>query len=277
MDEFVSVFLALVVETVPFLLAGVVIAQGGSPLFERALTWGVFRAPAAAAAAGVGAGMLFPMCDCGSRPLAHRLCARGFREGGIAFLVAAPVINPVVIVTTWLAFREVELVVLRLATVFVVAMAAVLVLRLVRGEVVVPGGEGANGHGGSFADRVLGEFFELFAYLVVGCALAAAIQVFVDREALTSSPGIYVSIGALMVLAFLLSICSSVDAFVAAGLGGALGTGPILAFLAFGPVMNLKSVPLYLRLFRPATVVVLAVVATEIVFGAAVVAELRGW
>ena len=53
----------------------------------------------------------------------------------------------------------------------------------------------------------------------------------------------------MMALGFVLSICSSVDALVIAGLGGGLGTGPLLAFLVMGPVLNLKSLPLYGRLF----------------------------
>ena len=129
---------------------------------------------------------------------------------------------------------------------------------------------------GSFASRALGEFFELFQYLVVGAALAAVIQVFVDRSVLTSTGGAFLSISALMALAFLLSICSSVDAFVVAGFGG-LGLGPVLAFLTFGPVMNLKSLPMYLRLFSLPVVLVIAVVAGEFAFLIGVAAEFRAW
>jgi hypothetical protein len=95
----------------------------------------------------------------------------------------------------------------------------------------------------------LEEFVELFQFLVVGSALAAAIQVFVRGSALAQTGGLLLPIGAMMGLAFLLSICSSVDAFVVAGLGSGLGLGPILAFLTVGPLMNLKSMPIYFRLF----------------------------
>jgi uncharacterized membrane protein YraQ (UPF0718 family) len=278
MHEFIAIFLALVVETVPFLLAGVLIAEAGGPLFMRVLDRAAFRQPVVAVVAGTSAGALLPMCDCGSRPLANRLCNRGLREAGLTVLVAAPVINPIVIVTTWLAFRDVELVVLRLATVFVVTVAVVAVLRLVRGDLALPQrSEIEDGHAAPFAARVLIEFFELFAFLVAGCALAAAMQVYLDRDVLISTPGIYFSIVALMSLAFILSICSSVDAFVAAGLGAALGTGPLLAFMAFGPIMNLKSIPLYMRLFQPITLVFLAIISAQVVFGVAVIAELRDW
>jgi uncharacterized protein len=94
---------------------------------------------------------------------------------------------------------------------------------------------------------------------------------------LTDSQGVFLTIGAMMLLAFMLSICSSVDAFVVSGLGGTLGTGPILAFLVFGPVVNLKSMPLYLRLFSVPAVLAIVVLAIQISFVSSVVVQLRGW
>jgi uncharacterized membrane protein YraQ (UPF0718 family) len=124
---------------------------------------------------------------------------------------------------------------------------------------------------------VLGEFFELFTFLVAGAALAAAIQVFVDQSVLRSGGGVALSIAGMMTLAFLLSICSSVDAFVAAGFGAALGTGPLLAFLTLGPLVNLKSMPMYGRLFSLPAVILLVCVVIEISFTAAFVVEYRAW
>ena len=111
----------------------------------------------------------------------------------------------------------------------------------------------------------------------VGSALAALIQTHIDREMLSGQQGLVIPIVAMMGLAFLLSICSSVDAFVAASLGSALGLGPLVAFLAFGPVVNLKSMPLYARLFRVPAIAVVVIVAAEIVFIGALIAELRAW
>jgi uncharacterized membrane protein YraQ (UPF0718 family) len=135
-------------------------------------------------------------------------------------------------------------------------------------------------HGGGLGEassRSVGEFFNLFAFLVVGSALAAAVQVFVDRDTLSAQQGVYLSIAAMMALAFVLSICSSVDAFVVAGLGASLGTGPLLAFLVLGPQVSLKTLPLYLRLFSWQAVTLLAVLVAQIAFVAAVVVQLRGW
>jgi uncharacterized protein len=280
-EQFVIIFLALLFETTPFLLAGVVIAAVGGPWLERSLASAAMRTPGVGTMAGTSAGMLLPMCDCGSRPLAHRLALAGRREFAIAFLVAAPVINPIVLVTTWLAFRDMELVALRFGLTALIAIAAAMVLVRIRGEIAKPAAVDTHGHGaGSWSampGNVLREFFELFQFLVIGSALAAAIQVFVDQSILTNAQGVFLSIIALMALGFLLSICSSVDAFVIAGLGSALGTGPLLAFLVFGPVVNLKSLPLYLRLFTVPAVAIICVIAFQVVFVAAVGVQLRAW
>lgn len=279
MREFLTIFLALLFETTPFLLAGVAISVLAGPWLERVLASAAMRQPALGIAAGTGAGLFLPMCDCGSRPLAHRLALAGRREFAIAFMVAAPVINPIVVVTTWLAFHDVELLVLRLGVTAMIAALAAIVISRLRSDVArtIDDPHEGHTHAGSFATRMLSEFAGLFQYLVIGSALAAGIQVFVDQSLLTAQKGVYLSVMALMALAFLLSICSSVDAFVVAGLGAGLGTGPLLAFLTFGPIVNLKSMPLYARLFSGAAVAIMVIVAAQVAFVASITAQLRGW
>lgn len=282
MREFVTIFLALIFEATPFLLVGVLISVTAGPVVERVLATAALRNPVAGMVAGTSAGMLLPMCDCGSRPLAHRLTLAGRREFGIAFLVGAPVINPIVLVTTWLAFRDAELVALRIGVTALMALAVAFVLARARADVAIPIEEDAGRHepagsGRGWAPRALEEFFELFQFLVVGAALAAFIQVFLDQGQLLSARGLALSVAAMMFLAFLLSICSSVDAFVVAGLGAGLGMGPTLAFLTFGPLVNLKSLPMYLRLFSTPAVLALGLLCGQIAFVAAVTVELRGW
>ena len=282
MAEFANIFLALIFETTPFLLAGVLISVIGGPYVERALAGAALRNPLAGMAAGTSAGLLLPMCDCGSRPLAHRLALAGRREFAMAFMVAAPVINPIVLITTWLAFRSGELVALRMGVTVLMAFAVALVLARLRSDVAVPleGAMESHNHDTgprTWAPRTLEEFFELFQFLVLGSALAAFIQVFLEQDRLISAEGVLLSVAAMMFLAFLLSICSSVDAFVVAGLGGALGMGPTLAFLTLGPGVNLKSSPMYLRLFSGPAVLIVVLVCAQIAFVASGVVEFRGW
>ena len=282
-DEFATIYLALMVETTPFLLAGVVLAVVAGPWLQRSVAVAASRTPGLGLVAGAGAGLALPMCDCGSRPLAQRMAIAGQTHFAIAFLVAAPIVNPIVIVTTWLAFRDAELVILRLGLAVLVAIVAALVIGSLRGDVarrLAPDAHHAAGVGPwhqRLPAEILSDFVGLFTWLVLGAALAAALQVFVDNSVFTDRAGLVVPIAMMMALGFVLSICSSVDALVIAGLAGSLGTGPLLGFLVFGPIMNLKSMPLYGRLFSVATVGLLALISAELVFVAATVVELRGW
>jgi hypothetical protein len=282
-QEFLTIFLALLVETTPFLLAGVVLAVVGGPWLQRAVISFGSNSPIVGIAAGTSAGLVLPMCDCGSRPLAHRMAQAGQSYFAVAFLVAAPIINPIVIVTTWLAFRDVELVFARMSLAIVVAAAAALVLGRISGTITRPLSPApvATGPAAPWFERVpnevLHDFVGLFVWLVLGSAAAAALQVYVDTSFFTGQSGLILPILMMMALGFVLSICSSVDALVIAGIGSGLGTGPLLGFLVVGPVLNLKSMPLYGRLFSVTAIAVLSVVTVEVVFAGAFLAELRGW
>jgi uncharacterized membrane protein YraQ (UPF0718 family) len=96
------------------------------------------------------------------------------------------------------------------------------------------------------------EFLELALLLVLGCAVAALVQSFVPRGWLLAVGGApTLSILALMLLAMVVSVCSSVDAFLALSFAAQVTPGALLAFLLLGPVIDLKLVGLLGLLFRP--------------------------
>jgi len=104
------------------------------------------------------------------------------------------------------------------------------------------------------------EFFEMSRYLVIGAALAAAMQALVPQAALLSvGQGPLASVAVMQLMAVVLSICSTVDAFVALGFAGTLSAGSVLAFLVFGPMVDIKSTLMFLRVFRKRAVVYLIV------------------
>ena len=50
-------------------------------------------------------GMVVPVCECGNVPFARGLLMRGFTvPETLTFLIAAPIVNPIVIITTHQAF-----------------------------------------------------------------------------------------------------------------------------------------------------------------------------
>ncbi len=118
-----------------------------------------------------------------------------------------------------------------------------------------------------FIENTIQELRELGAMLVLGSAIAALIQVFVPRDwILALGQGPVMSILAMMLLAAVVSICSTVDAFFALSFASMFTTGSLLAFLVFGPMIDLKAIGLMLTVFRPRAIVYLFALAGQMVF-----------
>ena len=111
------------------------------------------------------------------------------------------------------------------------------------------------------------ELRELGAVLVLGSAIAAAIQVLAPRELILSlGVGPIVSILTMLVLATVVSICSTVDSFFALSFASSFTSGSLLAFLVFGPMIDLKGIGLMLSIFKPKAVIYLFVLAAQLTF-----------
>jgi uncharacterized protein len=118
-----------------------------------------------------------------------------------------------------------------------------------------------------FLDNTVQELRELGAVLIIGSAIAAIVQVAIPREAilaLGNSPT--TSILAMMLLALVVSICSTVDSFFALSFASVFTSGSLLAFLVFGPMIDLKSLGLMLSIFKPRAVFYLFALAAQLTF-----------
>jgi uncharacterized membrane protein YraQ (UPF0718 family) len=277
----VTIFLGVIIEAAPFLLLGVLVSQALALVLagDRRLRW-LPRNRVGSLAAMAGLGALFPVCECGNVPVARRLVTRGVpAAAAVVFLLSAPALNPVVALSTFAAFRERPMIVAyRLGFTFLVAMGVGLLLTwhprpaelLRRRATDDPGDHSAptsSTRVQSFAQGALAEFVEMGSVLVIGAALAALTQTLVPRTALLGiGQGPVVSVAVMMVLAVVLSICSTVDAFVALAYAGTFTDGSLMAFLVFGPMIDIKSLLLMLTVFTAKTVALVAVVVTEMVF-----------
>ncbi|GAC1458658.1 MAG: permease [Chamaesiphon sp.] len=116
-------------------------------------------------------------------------------------------------------------------------------------------------------ESIVQELRELGGVLIVGSAIAASIQVLVPREFIISlGQGPVTSIVAMMLLAGLVSICSTVDSFFALSFGSTFSSGSLLAFLVFGPMINLKGIGLMFSVFRTKAVIYLFALAAQLTF-----------
>ena len=294
-----ALFQGLLIEALPFLLIGVLISAAarwfapGGQWLQRLPSH-----PVLGPLSGAALGFALPACECGNVPVARQLLVGGAPLGAaLGFLFAAPVLNPIVLASTWAAFpNQPWLLLARPLGAVLVAVGLALLLRLVpeaellqgnllaerrlalplsevsllerRGGVLGRGGLAGGGlsggaltaaarpprrpslaelfrHGGQ-------EFLNLALLLVLGCLLAALVQTFVPRSWLLTVGGApTLSILALMLLAMVVSVCSSVDAFLALSFAAQVTPGALLAFLLLGPVIDLKLVGLLGLLLRP--------------------------
>ena len=116
-------------------------------------------------------------------------------------------------------------------------------------------------------DNVVQELRELGGVLILGSAVAAAIQTLTPRELIVSlGEGPIISIVVMMILAGSISICSTVDSFFALSFASTFTSGSLLAFLVFGPMFDLKSIGLMLSIFKPKAIFYLFAIATQLTF-----------
>jgi uncharacterized protein len=294
LQGFVTIFLGIFIEALPFLLAGV-LASSAISLFvspERVRRLSP-RSPVLAALLGALLGLAFPVCECGSVPTARRLMSKGAPLPlGIAFVLAAPAVNPIVIASTWVAFSRWPLMVVgRIGLTILIAVAVALLLGIhPQPTALLTESDTAEdcaddhshnqahaGHGRlrAIALHASGEFFEMARYLVIGGLIAATLQTAIPRAALVAlGQGPIVSVLVLIALAVVLSICSTVDAFVALAFVGSFLPGAILAFLVFGPMVDIKSVLMFTSTFRRRTTALMVLLTFQMVLLAAIAINL---
>lgn len=246
-----TVFTAITVQGVPFLLLGTVVSAAiGAFVPEKVFSRLLPRNQALAVPVAGAAGVVLPGCECASVPVAGSLMRRGVAPAAaLAFLLSAPAINPVVLVATSVAFPgQPEMVLGRL----VASLATAVVMgwlwaRFGRAEWLRPperhAGHGARGLR-AFAAGLRHDFLHAGGFLVLGAAAAATFNIVVPRSVLDLFTGsVWVSVLLLALLAVVLCVCSEADAFVAASLSGFSPTAR-LAFMVVGPMVDLKLIAL---------------------------------
>ncbi len=293
------IFASIVIEALPFILLGAFVSAAMAVFVPDRFFTRIGRLPRRLQLPGATlAGFAFPVCECGSVPVGRRLISRGLHpSAGLGFMFSAPILNPIVLGSTWVAFgggaRGAEMVAGRAGLGFAVAIAAGFVIAgrdtpLLRSapadatqsgvECAVPGHDHAqpDGRGDAFLDHLIGDALFMGRFLVLGAAASALMQTFVPQDILSGLAGAAViGVLGLMAFAFMLSLCSEADSFVATSFT-AFPLSAQLGFLVFGPILDAKLAAIYGATFRPPfirrllLVVVPLVLAGSLLFGAVV-------
>jgi uncharacterized membrane protein YraQ (UPF0718 family) len=102
---------------------------------------------------------------------------------------------------------------------------------------------------------------------VFGAFVAGVLQALVARGGLVGLSGsLPLSVLAMMTLALLLSLCSEADAFVAASFRTTLPLTAQMAFMVLGPMLDLKLVAMYFRVFKIRLILVMSLLTVVTVF-----------
>jgi uncharacterized membrane protein YraQ (UPF0718 family) len=281
-----TVFVALAVQAMPFLVLGVAISAAVAALIpDGLLPRALPRRPAVAVPVAAAAGAVLPGCECGSVPIAGRLVGQGAPPAAaLAFLLSAPAINPVVIVATAVAFPgRPEVPIAR----FVASLLAAVVVGLIWARLGTGGDRFVEralqrrpvvGPGTRRIDVLVAtaqhDLLQAGGFLIVGAAVAATLQTVVPRDVVDAVAGAGpLALVALAALAVVMAICSEADAFVAASLTQ-FSLGSRLAFMVVGPMVDVKLVALQAGTFGRGFALRFAPLTLVVAMGSA---ALVGW
>ena len=263
LQDWVTLSLSVMIEALPFVMLGICIAivvQVWLPA-ERLLAY-LPQQPLLRRACLSLLGITLPVCECGNVPLARSLLAKGLTPSeSLVFLLAAPILNPVTIITTQQACAgDATIRWARVFGGFAIANLVGWIYARRSAEELLTNTFVASCQADHVQQnkRVASlaifrrEVQAMLPALVVGAGLAGLVQVVVSRDVLVSlgSQPVW-SVIAMVALAFIVSICSNVDAFFALAFRQTFMTGALVSFLTFGPMIDIKMLSLLRTTYRP--------------------------
>jgi uncharacterized membrane protein YraQ (UPF0718 family) len=293
LSRLVTVFLSIIIQALPFVLFGVF----GSAAMHNLVTAEMVETRLARTAKlpgillAISAGFCFPVCDCGVIPVARRLLIKKVPPYmAVAFLVTAPLINPITIWATATAFGyNLPVTLTRVGMAIVVGIIVAVAVskffpsieqlfnqKTLRELDVAATATSAETHGHAHKSAIISavfdhaneEFLEVGKFLIIGALIAATIQtVFFKPVLLGGAQHPALSVLMMMVLALCLSLCAEADAFVARSFLAHFSMGSIMAFMVFGQMIDLKNLALLLKNFKPQALIFIFGLCALLVFG----------
>ncbi|ARF12997.1 hypothetical protein SporoS204_01680 [Sporosarcina ureae] len=279
-----TIFISILLEAFPFVLLGVFTSAFiqmfvSEETLRKVLPKHAYFGLISAALLGA----VLPVCECAIIPVVRRLIKKGMPlHFGVVLMMSAPILNPIVAASTYYAFQQdLSVLYFRMGLGFILSIVIGFIIYRLFGSTnqlrwTKDGLTGAAGIRKSVRTSKVkqtfyhasDEFFDMGKYLIFGASLASIVNVFLDRTmlaALTSTEA--GATGIMMGLAFIMSLCSEADAFVASSFSNQFSTTSLLAFLVFGPLLDLKNTLLYFAYFKTKFVLILMVTITVVTFG----------
>jgi uncharacterized membrane protein YraQ (UPF0718 family) len=311
LEDFSIVIVGIIIQAIPFLLMGTIVSSFIRTFVSDELIVKFFpKKSMISTLSAVGVGIFLPLCDCAVIPVAARLRHKGVPISAVVtFIMAAPVVNPVVILATIYAFPNSNIAMYRVVVGVIIAVITGYMLRAVysnsigsKNEILKENisessgcGCCSHGHGDlhekhecghhhnqyvedktkiKFLDRFIKaivhsgeEFFQVSKLFIIGVFITSFIQVFIPRSFITDfAGGTFSSVIIMMIVAFVMSICSTSDSFIGRGFASTVPMSGVFAFVVFGPVLDLKNAIMMAGFFKKKFVTLFVTIAFLIAF-----------
>lgn len=287
-NKFVVVFSSIMLEALPFILIGAMLSALMQVFFsEKVIHKMIPKNKFLASIEASLLGVIFPICECATVSITKGLIKKGVPINvGITYMLSAPIVNPLVIMSTYYAFnRDIKVVGLRVGLGITISIITGLIMMILcENENVLKDNYSENrflcdcgcntiNTNDSKIVQVLKhssvEFYEIGRYFIIGSFLAAVFQILVPPSVLgTISSNPIIGILILMIFSFLISLCSEADAFVASTFTSKFSLGAITGFLLIGPMIDLKNAIMLFSAFKKGFVVKLLFVVFALTFAA---------
>ena len=276
------IFLSIFLESLPFLLLGSLISSIIETFVSNeTLARIIPKNKVLGSIVGICLGFFLPACDCAVIPVAKRLIKKKVPINvAVSFMLASPIINPVVILSTYHAFYKTnpDIFFERLLFGILIALIIGIILGILysKKEVVLNSEDKINCecHDCDDTNRFLSiikhtgiDLFEVSKYLMFGALIASIIQVVLPRDILIMfNDNKILSVLALMLFAYLISLCSTSDSFVGKSLLSSFSKSSIIAYLLLGPMIDIKNTIVLLGNYKKSFVITLILLIFTTIF-----------
>lgn len=271
------IFLSIFFEALPFLLLGSLISSiieryVSNEMIAKIIPKNVFFG----SLVGIFLGFFIPACDCAVIPISKRLIKKKVPLNvAISFMLASPIINPVVLLSTYTAFYNINksMFYMRLIYGILISLIIGIIMGLIfKDDVIRDNGKEEHCHCDTdhcdhehtdntflfIIKHTAYDLFDIVKYLMFGALIASLIQVLLPRSIITMfSNNNILSIITLMIFAYLISLCSTSDSFIGKSLLTTFGSEPVLAYLLLGPMIDIKNTVVLLGNYKSKFVITL--------------------
>lgn len=286
-SKFSIIFSSILLEALPFILLGAILSAVMQIFVtEELIKKFIPKNKVLGSIAASFLGVFLPVCECVTVPITKSLIQKKVPVNvAVTYMLAAPIVSPLVIASTYIAFDgNLKVVILRVLLGIIIAILAGLIMTVISSEddILKNGISSYSYRCDCGCEEILKgndpvvlkllksaslEFYDIGKYFVLASMIAAFFQLNVSENFLNSLGLNHIAgVIIMMLVSFTISLCSEADAFVAHGFLGSFSLGGVMSFLIIGPMIDIKNVSMLLSYFKKSFVIKLTFIIFALVF-----------